>query len=70
MASEIVNGILERIRLPDLLTALAHDLTGSELNSILLETSNQRIKSIAPPELLDLYRKNRFTNPSICPYSN
>ena len=67
MTSEIVNSILARIKLPDLVKVLANDLTGSEFNSILLETFNERIKSIAAPELLQLYQKNRFTEPADLP---
>jgi hypothetical protein len=67
MPSDIVHKILERINRPELFAILTRELSGSELNSILLEVFNQRSGSLTAPELLNLYQQNRFVNPSDLP---
>ena len=67
MASEIISRILERINRPDLLKVLVEDLSGSELNTLLLEIFSDRTRSLSAHELLSLYRENRFTKPADLP---
>ena len=67
MTSDFVKRILEKINRPDLLHVLVNDLTGSELNSILLEVFHHKLKSITPPELLNLYQANRLVKPADLP---
>jgi len=67
MASVIVQKILERLNQPDLFRILSEELTGTELNSLLLEIFNRRLDSISAPELLNLYRLNRFVKPADLP---
>ena len=67
MAPGIINRILERINRPDLLSVLANELTGSELNSLLLEVFNHKAASRSGPELLNLYQQNRFVKPADLP---
>jgi hypothetical protein len=64
--SSIVNKILARIDQPDLLKIL-NDLSGSELNSLLLEVFKVRADARTPAEMLKLYRLNRFVKPSDLP---
>lgn len=47
----------------DLLPVLSK-LTGSEFNSLLLEVFNQRTLALKAPQLLNLYRQNRFVKPA------
>lgn len=67
MTSEIITNILKRISRPDLLTILTDELTGTELNSILLEVFNHKTRSLTAPELLNQYQQNRFVKPADLP---
>lgn len=67
MSSAIVEKIVQRTGYPGLLSLLAEGLSGSELNSLLLEVFNQRTASMSPAELLGLYRQNRFVKPADLP---
>lgn len=67
MSFAIVEKILHRTGHPDLLKLLSEQLSGSELNSLLLEVFNRRTSAITPPELLNLYQKNRFVKPADLP---
>ena len=67
MASEIVTRILQRINRPDLRKVLAEDLSGSELNSLLLEVFAERTRSRSAPDLLNRYQENRFSKPADLP---
>jgi hypothetical protein len=67
MSSVIVDKILERIKQPQLIEILSEKLSGSELNSVLLEVFHRRSKNIKPAELLRLYDENRFVKPSDLP---
>lgn len=66
MTSEIIDNILKRIN-PELVNVLATQLSGTELNSILLEVFNQKTSALTPPELLNQYQKNRFVKPADLP---
>jgi len=67
MSSNITDKILERIHQPELIKLLAEELSGTELNSLLLEVFNQRAQSIKPAQLLSQYQKNRFVKPGDVP---
>jgi hypothetical protein len=62
--SDIANLIAKKTGYPDLLTELNKKLSGSELNTLLLELFRNRTKKITPTELLKYLEKNRFTVPS------
>ena len=66
MPAEIVHKILNRIGHPDLVETLGK-LSGTELNSLLLEVFSQQANSLTPPQLLNLYQKNRFVKPADLP---
>jgi hypothetical protein len=67
MDSVIVDKILQRVNQPQLISVLSEQLTGSELNSLLLEVFKKRVQKIQPAELLKLYDLNRFVKPSDIP---
>lgn len=67
MQSPIVTKILERIGHPDLMRILTEDLTGTELNTILLDVFAYASSKLSPPELLNRYQSNRFVKPSDLP---
>lgn len=67
MSSTIVMKILERIGHPELVHVLGQELSGTELNSLLLEVFNQSVSTLTPPQLLNLYQLNRFVKPSDLP---
>lgn len=68
MPSPITSKILERINQPNLIRILAEELSGTELNSLLLEVFQQRAKNTAPALLLRQYQKNRFVKPAELPF--
>jgi hypothetical protein len=67
MSSAIVNKILERIGNPDLVDLLTDKISGSELNTLLLEVFNRKVSKITPSQLLNLYQLNRFVKPGDLP---
>ena len=66
MSSLIVKKILKKIGQTELLEDLAK-LSGTELNTLLLEVFDQYTGDITPSELLKLYQLNRFVKPSDLP---
>lgn len=59
--------ILEKIRHRtgvDLVTILGEKLSGSELNSLLLEVFDKKAAQLKPSQLLQQYRTNRFVQPA------
>jgi len=67
MSSVIVTKILERIGQPDLARVLVGEMSGTELNSLLLEIFNYRASTITPSQLLNHYQLNRFVKPADLP---
>jgi hypothetical protein len=59
----ILPGILKRIGRPDLAEALIHELSGTELNTLLLEVIAQRTAKMSAGDLLKSYENNRFVKP-------
>ena len=59
---------LERILLKlgekDLLSKLVNQLSGSELNTLLLKVFSEKAKAYSPSELLNRYQGNRFVHPA------
>jgi hypothetical protein len=64
MSTIIVEKILSKIKQPDLVRILSDDLTGSELNTLLLEIFHRKALQLKPQDLLRLYQHNRFVKPS------
>jgi hypothetical protein len=67
MPSLITDKILNRLGHDDLLHVLSEKLSGSELNSLLLDVFNHRSAGCSPPELLKHYQLNRFVKPADVP---
>ncbi|HMG93374.1 MAG TPA: hypothetical protein VK589_25125 [Chryseolinea sp.] len=67
MHSAIVKKILQRIGQPDLFRILTEDLTGTELNTILLDVFSDTSSKLSPPQLLNRYQSNRFVKPADLP---
>lgn len=60
---EILEKIQHRTGI-DLVTMLADGLSGSELNSLLLEVFDRKASQLKPSQLLQQYRTNRFVQPA------
>ena len=67
MKSSIVSSILNRVHHPELFEILSNQLSGTELNSILLEVYSQRTQRMTPADVLNLYQQNRFVKPTDLP---
>lgn len=62
--SNIIRSIEAKTGIPDLARLLADRLTGSELNSLLLEVFDLRVRTATPAQLLRQYLTNRFVQPA------
>jgi hypothetical protein len=67
MESPIVSKILQRIGQPDLVRILTEDLTGTELNTILLDVFSDVSSKLSPSQLLNRYQSNRLVKPADLP---
>ena len=67
MSSDLTRKLLEKIGQPELLNLLSQGLTGSELNTLLLEVAREKIKATSAPSLLKKYRINRYVKPADLP---
>jgi hypothetical protein len=67
MSSVIVKKILDRSGEKDLVRLLSDELSGTELNSLLLEVFHQRVSKQSPAQLLKQYQLNRFVKPADLP---
>ena len=66
MNESIADKISERHNTPNLVRLLSEELSGSELNSLLLEVFARRAGRISPAALLKNYEENRFVKPADC----
>ncbi len=64
MKNEIIRAIEKKTGIPQLAGLLAERLSGSELNSLLLEVFDKKTKNIRPAVLLRKYQANRFVQPA------
>ena len=60
----IIQKLEQKIGIPGLVDKIAMNLSGSELNTFLLNLFSKRTKKITPPVLLQQYRQNRFSSPA------
>jgi hypothetical protein len=67
MPSAIVRSILQRLKQPELLSLWNEKISGSEMNSVLMELFKNKTAETTAPELLKLYSKNRFVKPADLP---
>lgn len=56
--------ILKRLEKPDLITLLTEQISGSDLNTLLLKLFNEKVKKSSPSDLLKRYTENRFVHPA------
>jgi hypothetical protein len=61
---EIIGKIIKKSGIPDIVGALAERLSGSELNSLLLQVFSRRLDGLSPSLLLKQYQANRFVQPA------
>ncbi len=64
MKEKIIENIAGKLGVPHIAELLADRLSGSELNSLLLEVFDRRTRNISPALLLQQYQVNRFVHPS------
>ena len=62
--NNIADLLAKKMGYPNLVDDLSSKLSGSELNTLLLELFRMRAKKITPAELLKQFEKNRFASPS------
>jgi len=67
MPSHITRKLLKRLGHPDLLQLLTEGLSGTELNTILLDVLREKAKKTTSTGLLKQYQLNRFVKPSDLP---
>ena len=60
----IIEKLEQKIGIPDLVDKILTHLSGSELNTLLLNLFRKRIQQIKPSELLRQYAQNRFSTPA------
>lgn len=63
MKKDITSYIINRLNLQDIVNVLSNQLSGSELNSVLLDVFNKRLQKETLASLLNKYKKNRFVKP-------
>ncbi len=64
MPGKIGKIIAQRTGNENLISILADELSGTELNSLLLEVFARRAQQLTAPELLKQYEQNRFVQPA------
>jgi hypothetical protein len=64
MKEKITNRIIGKARMPELLEVLTSRISLSDLQSLLLEVYQKRIKSLSPRHLVEQYTQNRFVQMS------
>lgn len=64
MNKDILDRIAAETGVPDLVEILSNRLAASDLNSLLIEVFSRKTSQITPPELLRVYRQNRFVQPA------
>ncbi|MBP1996209.1 hypothetical protein [Paenibacillus eucommiae] len=56
--------ILKKLGNADLIALLVEEISGGDLNTLLLKIFNERLKTSTPSDLLKRYRDNRFVHPA------
>lgn len=62
-----LDGILKEPSAPEMLHVLT-ELSGTALNTLLLEVMRRRAKNVSPADLLRAYRENRLAGPAAVPW--
>lgn len=64
MDPKILERIAQKSRIPNLIDILGSQLSGADLNSLLLEVFTRRTAQMQPRDLLQAYRQNHFVQPA------
>lgn len=64
MKKDIGSHIINRLDLQDIVRVLSEELSGTELNSILLDVFNKRAQQETPSSLLNKYEANKLVKPA------
>ncbi len=64
MNKDILNRLVAKAGIPDLVKMLSERLSASDLNSLLLEVYSKKTTQTTPAGLLRAYRNNRFVRPA------
>lgn len=64
MEDKILERIARKTGIANLVEVLSEQISGADLNSLLLEIFHRKTGKIRPEALLDAYRNNRFVQPS------
>ena len=64
MNQALLNRLIRKTGVPEIVDILAGRLSGSELNSLMLEVYGRKAGKIKPAELMAQYRQNRLVQPS------
>lgn len=67
MPSKIIEGLLRKVGIPDLIETLTERLTPGELQSLLLPVFEKHTAQFSATDLLRHYQQNRFVSPSDLP---
>lgn len=64
MQDKILERIARKTGITNLADVLCEQISGADLNSLLLEVFHRKTENMRPEDLLDAYRSNRFVQPS------
>ena len=65
MKKDIGDHIISKLDLQDIAKVLSDELSGSELNTVLLDVFNKRVKQETPSSLLSKYEGNKLVKPAL-----
>jgi len=64
MKKDISGHIISKLDLQDIVKVLSDELSGSELNTVLLDVFNKRVQQETPSSLLNKYEENKLVKPA------
>ena len=65
MKKDIGDHIISKLDLQDIVKVLSDELSGSELNTVLLDVFNKRVQQETPSSLLSKYEGNKLVKPAL-----
>ena len=65
MKKDIGDHIISKLDLQDIVKVLSDELSGSELNTVLLDVFNKRVGQVTPSSLLSKYEGNKLVKPAL-----
>lgn len=64
MKKDISSHIISKLDLQDIVKVLSNEISGSELNTVLLDVFNKRVRQETPSSLLNKYEENKLVKPA------